>query len=103
MNASSFILVRSHLDAIPTLLALSKRVFKRVKVNFFWAGIYNVALIPLAAGAFYAIGATAKHGGWRMSPVWAAVAMASSSISVVLSSLALKLPPVKWPWGGRKH
>src|SRR5262249_17353850 len=98
INASSFILLNSHLGAIPTLLTLSKRVFRRVKMNFFWAGIYNISLIPLAAGAFYAIGATADKGGWRMSPVWAAIAMASSSVSVVMSSLALKLPPIRWPW-----
>lgn len=95
INASSFILLNSHLGAIYQLVTLAKRVFLRVKVNFFWACIYNVTLIPVAAGIFFAIGATEEHGGWRMSPVWAAVAMAGSSVSVVLSSLALKLPEVK--------
>lgn len=97
INASSFILLNSHLAAIHTLFTLSKRVFLRVKMNFFWAGIYNVTLIPVAAGVFYTIGATEQHAGWRMSPVWAAVAMAGSSVSVVLSSLALKLPELRWP------
>jgi len=46
--------------------------------------IFNLCAIPLAAGAFYALGRT------RLPPVWSAVAMALSSISVVLSSLALK-------------
>ncbi len=102
INASSFILLNSHLAAIRTLFTLSKRVFLRVKVNFFWAGIYNVTLIPVAAGVFYTIGGTEHHAGWRMSPVWAAVAMAGSSISVVLSSLALKLPEVRWPMRSQK-
>jgi heavy metal translocating P-type ATPase len=98
INASSFILLNSHLAAICTLFTLSKRVFLRVKLNFFWAGIYNASLIPVAAGVFYTIGATEDHAGWRMSPVWAAIAMAGSSISVVLSSLALKLPELRWPF-----
>jgi P-type E1-E2 ATPase len=98
INASSFILLNSHLAAICTLFSLSKRVFLRVKMNFFWAGIYNASLIPVAAGVFYTIGATDDHAGWRMSPVWAAIAMAGSSISVVLSSLALKLPELRWPF-----
>ncbi|KAL5352074.1 hypothetical protein ACLOAV_002017 [Pseudogymnoascus australis] len=98
INASSFILLNSDLAAIRTLFTLSKRVFLRVKMNFFWAGIYNVTLIPVAAGVLYTIGATEHHAGWRMSPVWAAVAMAGSSISVVLSSLALKLPELRWPF-----
>ncbi|OBT92458.1 hypothetical protein VE01_09556 [Pseudogymnoascus verrucosus] len=98
INASSFILLNSDLAAIRILFTLSKRVFLRVKMNFFWAGVYNVTLIPVAAGVLYTIGATEYHAGWRMSPVWAAVAMAGSSISVVLSSLALKLPELRWPF-----
>lgn len=97
INASSFILLKSHLGSIYELLTLSKRVFRRVKINFLWAGVYNITLIPVAAGIFFSLGATDQHGGWRMSPVWAAVAMAGSSVSVVLSSLALKLPEFKWP------
>lgn len=103
IHASSFILLSSHLGGIYKLLTLSKRVFLRVKMNFFWAGIYNVTLIPIAAGVLYTIGATEHHAGWRMSPVWAAVAMAGSSISVVLSSLALKLPEVKWPFKSQRR
>ncbi|RYO14587.1 Copper-exporting P-type ATPase A [Alternaria arborescens] len=97
MNASSFILVNSHLEAIYDLLTVSRRVFFRVKLNFFWAAIYNITLIPVAAGVLYMIGASDTHPGWRMSPVWASVAMAGSSVSVILSSLALKLPELRWP------
>ncbi|RAR01520.1 Copper-transporting ATPase ccc2 [Stemphylium lycopersici] len=103
INASSFILLNSHLGGIYKLLKLSERVFLRVKMNFFWAGIYNVTLIPIAAGVLYTIGATEHHAGWRMSPVWAAVAMAGSSVSVVLSSLALKLPEVKWSFKSQRR
>lgn len=99
INASSFILLKPHLAAIHTLITLSKRVFLRVKINFFWAGIYNITLIPVAAGVFYTIGASDSEAGWRMSPVWAAIAMAGSSVSVVVSSLALKLPELSWPIG----
>jgi len=69
---------------------LAKRVFWRVKANFVWAAIYNVALIPVAAGVFFPI------GQWRLGPVWASAAMALSSVSVVLSSLALRLPEMEF-------
>ncbi|ETN38002.1 uncharacterized protein HMPREF1541_07625 [Cyphellophora europaea CBS 101466] len=96
ITASSFILLNPSLRTITSLLSLSRRVFLRVKLNFFWALLYNCVLIPVAAGVFYPVGATAEHGGWRLGPVWAAVAMACSSVSVVASSLALRLPEVKF-------
>ena len=52
--------------------------------NFIWASLYNALLLPLAAGAFYGLGRT------RLPPVWASLAMALSSISVVLNSLLLR-------------
>ncbi|KAB8078961.1 E1-E2 ATPase-domain-containing protein [Aspergillus leporis] len=101
MNSASFILLNSELDTILQLVVLSRRVFNRVKVNFGWAVIYNLCLVPVAAGVLYPIVdghqekmvrgemvvMVDKH--WRLSPVWAALAMALSSISVVCSSLAL--------------
>ncbi|QMW43292.1 hypothetical protein G4B11_006662 [Aspergillus flavus] len=100
MNSASFILLNSELNTILQLVVLSRRVFNRVKMNFGWAVVYNLCLVPVAAGVFYPIvnghemkiigGETVmvdKH--WRLSPVWAALAMALSSISVVCSSLAL--------------
>lgn len=63
---------------------LSRKVYRRQQLNFAWAMIYNIAMIPLAAGAFYDIHRT------RLLPEWSALAMALSSVSVVLSSLALK-------------
>ena len=95
ITTASFILLNSDLNTILTLVNLSKRVFRRVKLNFAWAAVYNICLIPVAAGAFYAIGSTEDKGGWRLSPVWASAAMAGSSVSVVLSSLALRLPEMK--------
>ncbi|KAF7590119.1 hypothetical protein BBP40_003232 [Aspergillus hancockii] len=100
MNSASFILLNSELDTILQLVVLSRRVFNRVKMNFGWAVIYNLCLVPVAAGVLYPIvdgHQTKMVGGemvmvnkhWRLSPVWAALAMALSSISVVCSSLAL--------------
>lgn len=86
LTSASFILLNSNLESIEHLVGLSKRVFRRVKLNFAWAAVYNVALIPVAAGVFFPI------SQWRLSPVWAAAAMAGSSVSVVLSSLALRVP-----------
>ncbi|EED22844.1 cation-transporting ATPase, putative [Talaromyces stipitatus ATCC 10500] len=87
-------------DVAIKLVLLSRRVFRRVRFNFVWALAYNVCLIPIAAGVLYPVvigqrecvidGRVVlvnKH--FRLSPVWAALAMAFSSISVVCSSLAL--------------
>ncbi|KAE8350651.1 E1-E2 ATPase-domain-containing protein [Aspergillus coremiiformis] len=102
MNSASFILLNSELDTILQLVVLSRRVFNRVKMNFGWAVIYNLCLVPVAAGVLYPIvnGHEMKMIGdesvmvnkhWRLSPVWAALAMALSSISVVCSSLTLAI------------
>ncbi|KAJ6018818.1 hypothetical protein N7522_000885 [Penicillium canescens] len=102
INSASFILLNSDLSTILQLVLLSRRVFNRVRMNFGWAVIYNLCLVPVAAGVFYPI-VSGHHynsvGGemvmvnehWRLSPVWAALAMALSSISVVASSLALRI------------
>ncbi|KAK8131727.1 Heavy metal translocating P-type ATPase [Apiospora sp. TS-2023a] len=89
ISAADFVLVRSDLRSVVTLLDLSKKVFFRILCNFFWALAYNVAAIPLAAGCFYAI---ETRGGQhvQLDPVWGSLLMALSSISVVLSSLALR-------------
>lgn len=96
ITTASFILLNSDLRTILALVRLAKRVFLRVKLNFVWAAVYNVCLVPVAAGVFFPVGATDHHGGWRLGPVWASVAMAASSVSVVASSLALKLPELRW-------
>lgn len=90
MHSSSFILLSSSLDSVITLFDLSSRVFKRVKLNFGWAVIYNIILVPIAAGMLFKV----KREGWRLGPVWGSAAMALSSLCVVGSSLALR-------WEGR--
>ena len=89
ITQASFILLKSDLETILRLVKLAKRVFWRVKMNFVWAAVYNVCLIPIAAGVTYAA------GRWRLGPVWASAAMAASSVSVVCSSLALRLPEIE--------
>ncbi|KZO89613.1 heavy metal translocatin [Calocera viscosa TUFC12733] len=82
--AADFIILSSSLSTLPSLLHLATRVYRRQKQNFGWALIYNCAALPLAAGVFYAAGHV------RLPPVWSALAMALSSVSVVMSSLALR-------------
>lgn len=65
-------------------MQISHKVYNRQRLNLLWAIIFNVVCRPFAAGLFY------PAGGIRLSPVWSAVLMACSSVSVVLSSLALK-------------
>ena len=86
MHSSSFILLSSSLDSVMTLFDLSSRVFRRVKINFGWAVVYNITLIPLAAGVLFKV----KPEGWRLGPAWGSLAMALSSVCVVVSSLALR-------------
>ncbi|KAH8113464.1 heavy metal translocatin [Phellopilus nigrolimitatus] len=85
ISSASFILIKSDLRSLLTLTDLSRKVFNRVKFNFLWAVMYNLAALPIAAGVIYPAG----HA--RLDPVWASLAMALSSVSVVLSSLMLRL------------
>ncbi|KAJ7744453.1 E1-E2 ATPase-domain-containing protein [Mycena maculata] len=89
ISSASFILLKSDLRTLTTLCDLSRSIMKRVRLNFIWAIMYNLAALPIAAGAIYPAG----HA--RLDPVWASLAMALSSVSVISSSLALKLyrPP----------
>ncbi|KAK2049882.1 heavy metal translocating P-type ATPase [Colletotrichum somersetense] len=96
ISSADFVLVTSDLRAVVTLLELSRTVFRRIKINFGWAVIYNILAIPIAAGCLYPI-TTSGGQHVRLDPVWASLAMALSSISVVLSSLALRS---KIPWLG---
>ncbi|CAK7225022.1 hypothetical protein SBRCBS47491_005750 [Sporothrix bragantina] len=89
ISSADFVLVQSNLQAVVTLLELSRVVFRRIAFNFGWALVYNVVAVPIAAGVLYPI-RTASTNHVRLDPVWASLAMAMSSISVVLSSLALR-------------
>ncbi|KJZ78621.1 hypothetical protein HIM_02012 [Hirsutella minnesotensis 3608] len=90
ISSADFVLATSSLPAVLTLLELSRVVFRRIKVNFGWAVVYNMLAVPIAAGCLYGV-RTGDGGHVRLDPVWAALAMALSSISVVLSSLSLRL------------
>ncbi|KAF9259501.1 heavy metal translocatin [Marasmius fiardii PR-910] len=85
VSSASFILLSSDLRGLLTLVDLSKNVIRRVKFNFVWALLYNIAALPIAAGVLYPVGHI------RLDPVWAALAMCLSSVSVVCSSLLLRL------------
>jgi P-type E1-E2 ATPase len=89
ISSADFVLVKSDLEAVVTLLGLSRTVFRRIKFNFGWAVVYNVIAVPIAAGVLYPV-RTAGGGHVRLDPVWASLAMALSSISVVCSSLLLR-------------
>ncbi|KAG5646577.1 hypothetical protein DXG03_002880 [Asterophora parasitica] len=83
LSSASFVLLSSDLRTLITLIDLSARIIKRVKFNFGWALVYNMIGLPIAAGVIYPT-------GHRLDPVWASLAMALSSVSVVCSSLLLK-------------
>ncbi|KAK5111968.1 hypothetical protein LTR85_011715 [Meristemomyces frigidus] len=88
ISTASFVLVNSSLTSLLTLIMLSRAVFQRVKFNFLWALIYNLAALPIAAGVLYPVKSNGQH--IRLDPVWASLAMALSSISVICSSLLLR-------------
>lgn len=100
LTSSSFVLLSPSLEKIVDLLDLSKQVFRRVRFNFAWAVAYNLLLVPVAAGVLFKAGR--GEMGWRLGPVWGSAAMALSSCSVVLSSLALRWRKVGG-WFGRKE
>jgi Cu+-exporting ATPase len=82
IESGGIVLVKNDLRDIVTALALSQKTFNRIKLNLFWAFIYNVIGIPIAAGVFVWV-------GLKLSPELAGLAMAFSSVSVVSSSLLL--------------
>jgi Cu+-exporting ATPase len=77
-------LLRGSIGALPRALRLARATLRTIRRNLFWAFIYNVIGIPVAAGLFY------PFTGWLLSPILASAAMALSSVSVLLNSLALR-------------
>ena len=84
MEASDVTLIRGDLRGVVTAVELSRRALKTIRQNLFWAFIYNLLGIPVAAGVLYPV------TGLLLSPVIASAAMAWSSLSVVLNSLRLR-------------
>ncbi|KAJ1422638.1 HAD-like domain-containing protein [Ochromonadaceae sp. CCMP2298] len=85
IEAADFVLIRSNLHDLVVALDLAKVVFSRIQYNFAWALVYNLLAVPYAAGVWYP---------WThllLPPQYAGLAMAFSSVSVVLSSMALWL------------
>lgn len=82
IESGDIVLVQNDLRGVVWALAMSQKTFSRIKLNLFWALIYNVIGIPIAAGIFAGV-------GFILTPEFAALAMAFSSVSVVSSSLLL--------------
>ena len=86
MEVAQVTLMGTDLRRIPDAINLSRQTVGMIHQNLFWAFIYNVVCIPLAAGVPYLFG---SH--WQITPMWASALMAFSSVSVVMNSLRLKL------------
>lgn len=86
MDVAQITLMGDDLCTLPEALQLSRRTVRMIWENLFWAFIYNIVCIPLAAGVLYLFGID-----WQITPSWASALMAFSSVSVVLNSLRLKL------------
>ncbi len=82
IESGGIVLMKNDLRDVAKALELSRKTFNRIKLNLFWAFIYNVLGIPVAAGLFFAVGLS-------LSPELAGLAMAFSSLSVVTSSVLL--------------
>jgi len=84
IEAADVVLMSGDLGGIPKAIALSKATIANIRQNLFWAFAYNVALIPVAAGALYPL------NGTLLSPIFAAGAMAFSSVFVLANALRLR-------------
>lgn len=82
--AADVVLLRGGITSLPTALRLARRTLATIRQNLFWAFVYNVVAVPVAAGAL------APVTGWTLSPVLASATMSLSSVSVLLNSLRLR-------------
>ena len=82
--AADVSLLRGGLGGLVTVLRLGRATMRNIRQNLFWAFVYNVVGIPLAAGVLE------PAFGWQLSPVVASAAMSLSSVSVLLTSLRLR-------------
>ena len=88
MDTAKMTIISSDLSRIPKAIRLSKLTVVTIKQNLFWAFIYNIISIPIAAGILYPV------NGFLLNPMIAGAAMALSSVSVVSNSLRLKLKKI---------
>lgn len=84
IDAADVVLMKSRLSDVPFAIRLSRKVIRNIKENLFWAFIYNIIGIPLAAGLWYPI------SGVLLNPMFAAAAMSLSSVCVVTNALRLR-------------
>ncbi|MGN6106104.1 MAG: copper-translocating P-type ATPase, partial [Kofleriaceae bacterium] len=82
--AADIALLRGGIESLPRALRLARSTLRTIRQNLFWAFIYNLVGIPIAAGALYPL------TGWLLSPILASAAMSLSSVSVLLNSLRLR-------------
>ena len=93
IDAADVVLMKSSLSDVPAAIRLSRATLRNIHENLFWAFIYNIVGIPLAAGVFINI------LGWQLNPMFAAAAMSLSSFSVVTNALRLnffRMHDSKW-------
>ena len=85
IDAADVVLMKSRLSDVPAAIRLSRATLRNIHENLFWAFIYNIIGIPLAAGIWYPI------FGWKLNPMFGAAAMSLSSFCVVTNALRLNL------------
>jgi len=88
MESGSVVLMKNDVEDAPRALRLGRKTLKKIKLGLFWAMVYNIVGIPVAAGVFY------YQTGWLLSPAIAGGAMALSSVSVVANALSLRLEKI---------
>ena len=88
IDAADVVLMHSKLSDVASAIKLGRLTLRNIKQNLFWAFVYNVIGIPLAAGAFYPL------WGWKLNPMFGAAAMSLSSFTVVSNALRLKFAKI---------
>lgn len=89
IDAADLVLIKSRLSDVPAAIKLSRATLRNIRENLFWAFIYNVIGIPLAAGVWY------FTLGWKLNPMFGAAAMSLSSVCVVSNALRLNFIKIK--------
>ena len=96
IDAADVVLMKSRLSDVPAAIRLSRATLRNIHQNLFWAFVYNIVGIPLAAGVWIGL------LGWQLNPMFAAAAMSLSSFSVVTNALRLNFFPLYDPKRDRR-